>query len=202
MEKIIITVGRQFGSGGREVGKKIAERLGITYYDKELLAIAAKESGLSAQFLENYDEKPTNSLLYSIVMGQSHMFLNGNGQVSVEQLAAKAQRDAIVSVASRESCVIVGRCADYILRDWDEMVTIFVTANYADRVERICKRDGMSPERAEEKMYRMDKARKSYYAYHAEGDWGEASNYDICVNVSKYGIDKAVETILKFVERN
>lgn len=200
MEKKIITIGRQFGSGGREIGKRLAEVLKISCYDKELLAAAAKKSGLSAQFLDNYDEKPTNSLLYSIVMGQSHMFLNGSGQISVEQLALKAQRDAVLHVAEEGSCVIVGRCADYILRDREDLVSLFITADHADRVEHICSRDGMTGQQAEEKMYRMDKARKSYYAYYANGDWGEAANYDLCVNVSRFGVEKSVETILKFVE--
>lgn len=200
MEKIIITVGRQFGSGGREVGKRVAEALGIAFYDKELLAVAAKESGLSAQFLEDYDEKPTNSLLYSIVVGQSHMLLHGNGHISVEQMASKAQRDAVKSVADKGSCVIVGRCADYILREEPGLIRIFISAAEEDRIRHVTERDGMTPEKAADKIRRMDKARKSYYSFHADGDWGEAANYDLCINVSKYGVDKAVETILSYVK--
>ena len=116
MAEIYITIGRQFGSGGRETGKKVAQALGIPYYDKELLAIAAKESGLSHQFLQDYDEKPTNSFLYSLVMGQNAL-LGGSQSMTVDQMAVKAQRDAVLSVAEKGSCVIVGRCADYILRD-------------------------------------------------------------------------------------
>ena len=116
MENIYITIGRQYGSGGREIGRKVAQALGIDYYDKEILAVAAKESGLSHQFLQNYDEKPTNSFLYSLVMGQQNMLNSVHGS-TVEQLASKAQRDAVLSVAEKGSCVIVGRCADYILRD-------------------------------------------------------------------------------------
>ena len=200
MVKDIITIGRQFGSGGREVGRKVASSLGIPFYDKELLAIAAKESGLSAQFLEDYDEKPTNSLLYSIVVGQSHMLMHGNGRISVEQMASKAQRDAVMSVASKGSCVIVGRCADYILREEPGLVRVFLSASKEDRIRRICERDGMTEDKARDKMRRMDKARRSYYSFHADGDWGEAYNYDICINVSRFGIDKTVETILQYVK--
>ena len=156
MVKVIITIGRQFGSGGREVGRKVASSLGIPFYDKELLAIAAKESGLSAQFLEDYDEKPTNSLLYSIVVGQSHMLMHGNGRISVEQMASKAQRDAVMSVASKGSCVIVGRCADYILREEPGLVRVFLSASKEDRIRRICERDGMTEDKARDKMRRMD----------------------------------------------
>lgn len=200
MAKVIITIGRQFGSGGREVGRKVASSLGIPFYDKELLAIAAKESGLSAQFLEDYDEKPTNSLLYSIVVGQSHMLMHGNGRISVEQMASKAQRDAVMSVASKGSCVIVGRCADYILREEPGLVRVFLSASKEDRIRHICERDGMTEDKARDKMRRMDKARRSYYSFHADGDWGEAYNYDICINVSRFGIDKTVETILQYVK--
>lgn len=200
MEKLIITIGRQFGSGGREVGKRVASSLGIPFYDKELLAVAAKESGLSAQFLEDYDEKPTNSLLYSIVVGQSHMLMHGNGHVSVEQMASRAQRDAVESVAAKGSCVIVGRCADYILREEPGLVRVFISASEEHRIRHICERDGMTEDKAADKLRRMDKARRSYYSFHADGDWGEASNYDLCINVSRFGIDKAVETILHYVK--
>lgn len=174
--------------------------MGISFYDKELLAIAAKESGLSAQFLEDYDEKPTNSLLYSIVVGQSHMLMHGNGHISVEQMASKAQRDAVMSVATKGSCVIVGRCADYILREEPGLVRVFLSASKEDRIRHICERDGMTEDKARDKMRRMDKARRSYYSFHADGDWGEAYNYDLCINVSRFGIDKTVETILHYVK--
>ncbi len=200
MEKVIITIGRQFGSGGREVGRKLAEALEIDYYDKELLAIAAKKSGLSAQFLEDYDEKPTNSLLYSIVVGQSHMLMQGNGHVTVEQMATKAQREAVKSVAGKGSCVIVGRCADYILQEEPGLVRVFISADEQDRIRRVCERDNMTENKAADKIRRMDKARRSYYSFHADGDWGEASNYDLCINISRCGVDKAVETILQYLK--
>lgn len=200
MENTYITIGRQFGSGGREIGKKVAQALGIPYYDKELLAVAAKESGLSHQFLESYDEKPTNSFFYSLVMGQQNL-LHGAHGVTVEQLAAKAQREAVLSVAGQGSCVIVGRCADYLLRDKPGLVRVFVCADWDKRIERVCQRDGVGPKEAEEKMRRMDKTRGAYYTFHTDRKWSDAATYDLCVNSSRKGLDAAVELILAFAKK-
>lgn len=197
MENIYITIGREFGSGGREIGKKVAQALGIPYYDKELLAVAAEESGLSHEFLQNYDEKPTNSFLYSLVMGQQNL-LTGIQGTTVEQLAAKAQRDAVLSVAEKGSCVIVGRCADYILRDKPGLVRVFICADWEKRLERVCARDGVSRKEAEEKLRRVDKARASYYSFHTDRKWSEASNYDLCVSSSFRGTQAAADLIVQF----
>lgn len=197
MAEIYITIGRQFGSGGREIGKKVAQTLGIPYYDKELLAVAAKESGLSHEFLKNYDEKPTNSFLYSLVMGQQNL-LSGVQGTTVEQLAAKAQRDAVLSVAEKGSCVIVGRCADYILREKEGLVRVFICAEHDARIQRVCHRDGVSEKEAEEKLRRLDKARASYYSFHTDRKWGAAESYDLCVNSSLRGTDAAAQLILQF----
>lgn len=197
MAELYITIGRQFGSGGREIGKKVAEALGIAYYDKELLTVAAKESGLSHEFLRSYDEKPTNSFLYSLVMGQQNVLAGVRGS-TVEQLASQAQRDAVLSVAEKGSCVIVGRCADYILRDKPGLLRVFVCADPAHRVERICQRDGVTEKEAREKMKKMDKTRATYYSFHTDRQWGAAESYDLCVSSSLKGIDAAVELILQF----
>ena len=195
-----ITIGRQFGSGGREVGKRVAQALGIPYYDKELLAVAAKESGLSHQFLESYDETPTNSFFYSLVMGQQNLLSGAHG-VTVEQLAAKAQREAVLSVAEKGSCVIVGRCADYLLRDKPGLLRVYISADWDKRVERVCQRDGVTPKEAEEKMRRMDKTRGAYYTFHTDRKWSAAETYDLCINSSRKGIEATAELILDFVRR-
>lgn len=195
MAELYLTIGRQFGSGGREIGKKVAEALGIPYYDKELLAVAAQESGLSHEFLKSYDEKPTNSFLYSLVMGQQHLMTGVQG-ATVEQLATNAQRDAVLSVAEKGSCVIVGRCADYILREKPGLVRVFVCADHDARIERVCRRDGVSPKEAEEKLRKMDKTRGSYYSFHTDRKWGAAESYDLCVSSSRWGVDRAAEMIL------
>lgn len=145
--KKIITIGRQFGSGGREVGQKVAQALHIAYYDKELLMVAAKTSGLSRQFMNTYDEKPTRSFLYSLVMGQRGLFPD-SAETTVEQLAANAQRDAILAVAGEGSCVIVGRCADHVLRNEQGLLRVFLTADHGDRIQRICRRDSVTAARS------------------------------------------------------
>ncbi len=199
-QQLYVTIGRQFVSGGREIGKKAAPALGIPYYDKELLKVAAEKSGLSHEFLSNYDEKPTNSFLYSLVMGQQNV-LSGMRGTTVEQLASQAQRDAVLSVAEKGSCVIVGRCADYILRDQPGLVRVFICADDDSRVARICQRDGLDEKEAREKMRKMDKARAAYYAFHADREWSAADSYDLCINSSRRGIDAAVELILQFCKQ-
>jgi cytidylate kinase len=195
MENKIITIGRQFGSGGREIGKKAAEALQIGYYDKELLGIAAKESGLSTDFLESYDEKSTGSFLYSLVMGQSNMFFKNNANTSVEQLASNAQRDAVYHAAEKGNSVIVGRCADYILRDEPHVLRVFLCADDEDRIRRIMKRDQVDAPEAKERIKRMDKTRKAYYNCHTDSEWGAARYYDLCINVSKLGVENTVRAI-------
>lgn len=197
MADIYVTIGRQFGSGGREIGKKVAQALDIPYYDKEILAVAAQESGLSQEFLKSYDEKPTNSFLYSLVMGQQRLSPGMAGN-TVEQLAANAQREAVLSVAAKGSCVIVGRCADYILRDKPGLVRVFVCAGHDARVQRIMHRDGASEKEAEEKIRKMDKTRASYYSFHTDRKWGAAESYDLCINSSLHGVDAAVRVILEY----
>ena len=198
MGEIYVTIGRQFGSGGREIGKKVAQALNIPYYDKEILAVAAQESGLSHEFLKSYDEKPTNSFLYSLVMGQNAL-IGGHQGVTVDQLAVKAQRDAVLSVADKGSCVIVGRCADYILRDKPGLVRVFISADYENRIQHICHRDGVTEAEAAENIRKLDKARANYYSFHTDRKWGAAESYDLCINSSRKGVDGTVEQILHFV---
>jgi len=198
MENTYITIGRQFGSGGREIGKKVAQALGIPYYDKELLAVAAEESGLSHEFLKNYDERPTNSFLYSLVMGQQNLLAGIQGS-TVEQLATKAQREAVLSVAEKGSCVLVGRCADYILREKPGLIRVFISADWDKRIQHVCQRDGLDPKAAEDQLRKMDKTRASYYSFHTDRTWGAVENYDLCINSSRRGMDAAVDLILQFV---
>lgn len=196
MEKILITIGRQFGSGGREIGKKLARELEIPYYDKELLAVAAKESGLALDFLQDMDEKHPHSLLYSLCVGRPNLVL-GNCNISVERMASKAQREAVLHVASQGSCVIVGRGADYILRNEARLFRVFVSADIDFRIQRVVKRDGISEDEARDRIRSMDKARSAYYNFNTEQKWGAVQNYDLCLNVSRWGTDGSVELILR-----
>ena len=198
MAETYITIGRQFGSGGREIGKKVAQALNIPYYDKELLAVAAKESGLSLEFLRSFDEKHSSSFLYSLVMGHQG-FVSAPG-ATVDQMAANAQRDAVRCVAAKGSCVIVGRCADYILRDKPGLLRVFVWADDDARIRRVCRRDGITEKEAEARLRKVDKERAAYYNFHTDRKWSAADSYDLCVNSAYHGTDAAAELILRFVK--
>ena len=198
----IVVIGRQFGSGGREIAKKLAAKLGVNCYDKELLTIAAKNSGLCDAWFEVNDEKPNKSFLYSLVMGAYSMTtagLNG-GEHPLTFQVHLAQQKAICEIADREPCVIVGRCADYALRDYPKMISIFISADVEDRVTRVMEGSQVDESKARDLVNKNDKSRASYYNYYSEGKWGDAKNYDLCINVSKLGIDKAVEMIEQYID--
>jgi len=197
----IVVIGRQFGSGGREIAKKLAAKLGVNCYDNELLTMAAKKSGLCDTWFEANDEKPNKSFLYSLVVGSYSMPAPGlsGGEHPLTFQVHLAQQKTICEIADRESCVIVGRCADYALRDYPKMVSVFVSAELEDRVVRVMEGSQVDESKARELISKNDKRRASYYNYYSEGKWGDAKNYDLCINVSKLGIDKAVELIEQFV---
>ena len=198
----VITIGRQYGSGGRQVGQKLAERLGIPYYDKELLSEAAKDSGICQEIFEDHDEKPTRSLLFSLVTGvQFHggetagtMYMD----MPLNHRIFLAQFDAIRRIAGEGPCVIVGRCADYVLRDQPNVINVFVKADMEHRIERAIER-GTDPSRAEDKVRKADKQRASYYNYYATGTWGDVNNYDLCVDTGKLGVDGTVDLLEQMV---
>ena len=193
----IITIGRRFGSGGREIAKKLSEKLGVSYYDKELITAAAKQSGLCDSFMENFEETPTASLLYSLVLNaQNGGFYMGK---PIELVAYEAQINAVRAAAEKGSCVIVGRCADYILREDYDVVSIFITASPDYRAKRVSEREGISIKEATAKLNRMDKARASYHNYHAETKWGASDSYELCINSEKLTADEAAELIIKYI---
>lgn len=201
--KTIITIGRQLGSGGRTIGKKLAERLGIAYYDRELIDLASKESGICGEFFEKADEKTSGGLLKAFAMGfsmNSAIFQN-NDYLSNESLF-QIQSDVIRKVAAAGSCVLVGRCADYILRDEPGCLNVFITARMNDRIQRVLEyNDKLKEKEAEEFINKADKSRSSYYNYYTDKVWGAAESYDICVNSSYYGVEATVDYILAFLER-
>ncbi len=193
----IITIGRQYGSGGRVIGKKLAETLGIPFYDKELLSRAAKDSGLCEEIFENHDEKPTNSFLYSLVMdtysfGYNTAALN---DMPINQKVFLAQFNAIKSIADEGPCVIVGRCADYALEEYDNCLSVFIKADYKKRVRRIADKYELTDSKAKDRINKKDKARASYYNYYSNKKWGDAASYDLCIDSSVFGVDGTVELI-------
>ncbi len=198
----VITIGRQFGSGGRYVGRLLAEKLGIPFYDKELLSEAAKGSGICEQILEEHDEKPTRSLLFSLVTGmQSHVSTGAfYMDMPLNHRIFLAQFDAIRRIAAEGPCVIVGRCADYVLRDDPHTASIFVKADMPSKVDRAVKYYGIEADKAEERIRRADKQRASYYNYYATATWGDVENYDLVVDTGVLGVEGAVELIARFLE--
>ena len=198
----VITIGRQYGSGGRYVGRLLAEKLGVPFYDKELLSEAAKNSGICEEIFEEHDEKPTRSLLFSLVTGmQSHMAAgNFYMDMPLNHKIFLAQFDAIRRIAGEGSCVIVGRCADYVLRENPDAVSIFVKGDMDSKIARAVKYYGIEEDKAEERIRKADKQRASYYNYYATATWGDVDNYDLVVDTGVLGVEGAVELIAKFLE--
>lgn len=190
----IITISRQYASGGREIGKKLAERLGTGYYDHELLEEAAKTSGIhQSHFVEN-DEKRTNSFLY--LLSTTY----GQGGVPFDDSLFFATLNAVRKIASEEDCVIIGRCADYALRDFERVLNVFITAPLDVRVKRAVEVYGIAEKHAEDYVKRIDKQRISYYNYYTDKRWGQPQNYQICLDSSALGIDGTAEMLRKFCE--
>ncbi len=199
----IYTIGREFGSLGKQVGLELADKLGIKFYDRELLQEAAKESGLCEEIFESHDEKPTNSFLYSLVMDT----YSGGSYSSVPFMDMPlnhkvflAQFDTIKKIAENESCVIVGRCADYALADNKNCLNVFIRSNMDDRIKRISKRLDVTESKAKDIIKKRDKERSSYYNYYTSKKWGDARSYDLCLNTSQISVEDSVELILQYRE--
>ena len=197
---LVITIGRQCGSGGKKIGQMLAEKMGVKCYDKELLARAAKESGFCEELFETHDEKPTNSFLYSLVMDTYSLGYNTSAYMDmpINHKIFLAQFDTIKKLADEESCVIVGRCADYALADYPNTVSVFVTGNDDDKVKYLMELYSVDKAKAKDIMVKTDKKRASYYNYYSSKKWGDARSYDLCVNSSSIGANGAVDTILAF----
>ena len=199
-ERTVITIGREFGSGGHEIGMKLAEKLGIKCYDKELLELAAKESGLCEELFASQDEKPTNSFLYSLVMDTYSLgYTNSYVDMPINHKVFLAQFDAIKKLAERESCVIVGRCADYALEDNPYAVSVFIKASLDERVQRIKRIYELNDSKAADLIQKTDKRRASYYNYYTSKKWGDAAGYDLSLNTATLGIDGTIHMIREFV---
>ena len=186
----VITIGRQFGSGGHEIGERVADYFGIKYLDKELLTRVAKESGFCEEMIKNHDERPTNSFLYNLVMDT----------YSFGYKVFLAQFDTIKKVAAEGPCVIVGRCADYALHDFKNCIRLFIYADEEAKVKRVMERYSLTEEKAKDMMAKKDKQRQSYYNYYSSKKWGRADSYDFCLNSSVLGVDGTVKLIVQIVE--
>lgn len=198
-EPFIINIGRSLGSGGRAIGHILAKEFDIAYYDREILNLAAKESGFCPEVFERSDEK--NRFLRTL--GNIIPFFGGgstyyNNELSNENLF-RLQSEAIRKAAADHSCIFIGRCADYVLRDFPRCVNVFITADMADRISSVVKRNGCTENEARSIIERGDKERADFYNFYSSGTWGAASTYHLCINSSVLGIDRTAEYIKQFI---
>jgi len=201
-ETFIINIGRQLGSGGRQIGEKLSTEFGIGFYDKELIKLASKESGLGKEFFEKADEKSS----YSFLSGLIGLRTNVNNEVYTNNYLTnetffKIQSDVIRDLAQKESCVFVGRCADYILRNHPRCINVFITADTEDRIKRVAQTYQLSLDKAQELIAKTDKKRSEYYNFYSNKVWGEAKSYHLCINSSMLGIDETVDFICQFIKQ-
>ena len=196
----IITISRQHGSGGKEIGELVAKALGIPCYDNTLIQLAAEQSGFSEDHFRDYDKQATNSFLYSLVRGfQYHQNVTSNW--SLEDKIYATQTSVIKELAEKGPCIIIGRCADYVLAENPNLVKIFIYGSLENRAERVAEQEGISKEKAIDQIKITDKRRQNYYNYHADSKWGDATNYNLCIDSSFCGIEKAAQLICDFVNK-
>ncbi|MBR2122456.1 MAG: cytidylate kinase-like family protein [Lachnospiraceae bacterium] len=200
----IITIGREFGSGGREIGEKIAKHYGIACYDKELIAKTAQKSGFAQEMIQQQDERPTNSFLYNLVMDTYSFGYNASSFVDmpISQKVFLAQFDAIKELAEEGPAVFIGRCADTALAERSDVINLFIHADEDFRIKQIMNRypDIDTESKARDFINKKDKQRQSYYNYYSIKKWGQAESYDMCINTALLGIDKTAEFIISCID--
>lgn len=197
----IITIGRQFGSAGREIGYKVADYFGIKLYDREMLARAAKESGICEEIFESHDERPTNSFLYSLVMDTYSMGYSGSAyaDMPINHKVFLAQFDAIKKIADEGPCILVGRCADYALESYDNVVSVFIHADLDARIRRIARIHDLTDAKAKDMINKTDKRRSSYYNYYSNKKWSSSESYELCLSSSELGVEGTAKVIEQYV---
>ena len=195
MAKRIITISREFGSGGRFIGEEVAKKLGIAYYDKDIINQIAEESGLSPDYIQESAElSPKKGILAYALAGRD---ITGK---SVEDMVYEVQRKVILELAEKEPCVIIGRNADFILKDRDDVLNVFIHGNMPEKMKRICQLYNVSEQDAVKMMTDTDKRRMTNYNFYTDQRWGKASNYTLCLNCSQLGYDKCEEIIMECVK--
>ncbi len=201
MNKPVITIARQYGSGGRTIGEMLAERLNIHFYDKELVKVASEESGVNEAMFGNMDERVKTSKLFNFGKKaySGEVLSPGSGDFVSDDNLFNLQAKAIQSLAERESCVIMGRCADYVLADYDNVLSVFIHAPHDFCMEQAAKKHSMSKKELEKYIQKMDRQRSGYYKYHTGNDWTDARNYDLCLDSSKLGFERCVEEIIAYM---
>ncbi|MDO4326278.1 MAG: cytidylate kinase-like family protein [bacterium] len=200
-KKLIITISRQYGSGGGEIGRQLAEDLGIHCYDKNMLEMSSYESGIKESFFHLADEKAGNKLLYKIVSNLTPEITTpsfGSDLVSADNLF-RFQSTVIRKLAAEESCVIIGRCADYVLEGTEGLVRIFLYADMDARVRRVTAKDIYDPKDVKKNIKRVDRERRDYYRYYTGRDWQAVDNYDLMMNTTKLGVEGTLDVLKKYI---
>lgn len=191
---MVISIGRQHGSGGREIARLLAQELGIKCYDKEIVDEAAKHSDFSRDLINAYDEKRMSAFM----LHAGGYGLNENFRLNMQVVSA--QFDAIRKIASKGDCIFVGRCADYILRDRSDLVSVFILGDMDERLKCLERRQGLDEAAARKKIKEVDKDRSSFYKYYSDQVWGDAQNYDLCINSSRLGVEGTVKVIMDYIK--
>ena len=202
MKNYIVTIAREYGSGGRECGKKLAELTGYKFYNKDLITLAAQKSGMSTDALNSVDEKAASSLLYTLALGSS-IYNSGMGSVNlpINDKLFVVQSQIIKYIAnSGEGAIIVGRCADYVLSERDNVVKIYITSDFDTRVNTVMKRHDLTQSQARDLIIKTDKRRSNYYSYYTGEKWGKADKYDVVVSTARIGIDGAAGLIADYIK--
>ena len=199
MKDYVITISRQFGCGAHEIATKLSEKLSIPYYDKEILKRAAKDSGFDERLFVFYDEKPTGSFLFNI-SADGYTTVTDTG-IPLEDKIFQYQFDTIRKLAEEGSCIIIGRCSDYVLRDFPNLLKIFLHANNDFRRERVINQYGISEKSAAKEIKTTDKKRARFHNFYSEYKWGDACNYDLSIDVSRIGIDDTVDLIADYINK-
>lgn len=199
-ENQIITIGRQFGSGGRQVGQQLAEKLGIPCYDKEVLARAAEHSGLSEKIIKNYDEKPRSIFFSSASDSYTFGVVGAGADDTIENRAMKATMQALWHIEEEGSCIIIGRAADYFLKHQENLIRVFIYAPMEFRIAEVSRRDGIPEDKARRRILQADKKRAAYYNFYTMKQWGDLQSYDICINSAMRGVEGTADILWRLVE--
>lgn len=200
MGKVIITIARQYGSGGRQIGELIAKELNVPFYDQNLITLAAEKSDLCHEAAAEADERNANSLLYTLAMGSTAMLHTPHYNMPINDKLFLVQSDIIKEAAEKGSCVIVGRCADYVLRDRTDVVSVFVHADANIRAKHVAERNGITESEAFSLISKTDRRRANYYNFYTGKRWGETNHYDLCVDAGKIGIENAAKLIAAYAK--
>ncbi len=202
MDKIVITINRQYGSGGRTIGEMLANKMGIQYYSRELLKLASDDSGINEALFVNADESTKQSRLFRIARNvyRGELIPPDSDDFTSNDNLFNYQAKIIKQLAQEESCVIIGRCADFVLQDYDHVLSVFIHAPKDFCMEQAAKKHSMSPKELEKFIANTDKYRGEYYKYHTGREWTDARNYDLCLDSSKLGFERCVEEIMAYIK--